>query len=112
MHLHRLRSSAESGRLAAALGAAAAYLLGVALVAPALYGAFLLLLIGGDCDDDGHVSPWMWAVGATVFVAFAAWSVRRIRRVWWGLPLATLAAALLVVALANVVNGSTGACLS
>jgi hypothetical protein len=87
-------------------------LLGAALNAAALYGAFILLLIGGDCDDDGHIPVAVWVIGALVYGGFALWALQRGRRAWWGLPLATLTAAVVIVGLATVFTGSTGACLS
>jgi hypothetical protein len=79
----------------------------------ALFGAFILFLLGGNCsgNDNGHVDDWMWAIGLAVLLVVGAWALRRPWHAWWGLPAATLAAAVVVVALANVVTGSTGACI-
>jgi hypothetical protein len=88
------------------------YFVGVGLVACALYGAFILLLVAGGCSDDGNVAPVVWAIGATIFLAIATWSLLGRRRAWWGLPLATVVSAVAVVGLATALTGSTGACLS
>ena len=90
----------------------AAYAVGAALGGGALFGAFLLFLVGGSCSDDGHVPPAVWAVGAIAFLAAATWSLQRPKRAWWGVPASILGSALLVVLLATAFTGSTGACLS
>jgi hypothetical protein len=90
----------------------AAYGIGAAFSFGALFGAFLLFLIGGGCGEEGHVTGAMWAIGAVAYLGGGAWSLQRPKRAWWGLPASVLASALLVVLLATAFTGSTGACLS
>ena len=83
---------------------------GLVLDAGALAGAALVFLFTGCESDNGHVDPWMWAVGLAVVAAGNAWAVQRPLRTWWGMPVAAFAGLAVTALLALAVNGSTGAC--
>jgi hypothetical protein len=86
---------------------------GIVLHAGTLYATLILFLFSGCAGSTpGHVDGWMWALGFLSAAAGWVWALRRPRRTWWGLPLATFAGFVVIALLAVAVNGSTGYCES
>jgi chromate transport protein ChrA len=90
---------------------AGSFAAGVVLNIGALIAALLIFAANGSCSDNGDVDAWMWGLGIAVVAACAAWALQRPRHTWWGLPAATILAAIVVTLVASIVNGSTGVCL-
>ena len=104
--VHVRLSEAHPGLVVATIAVAAA------LVLPAAFGVFILVLIGGGCgDDEGHIPQLAWALAAVLYLAGAVWGLQRPLRTLWAAPVSLLAAGILLVAIAVVFTGSTGACL-
>ena len=82
-----------------------------ALNAAAVFGVFLLVLVGGSCSDDGHVPLGAWIGAIVVYLAGGAWALQRGWRAVVLVPLAVIAAGAWLVVVSVLFTGSTGACL-
>jgi hypothetical protein len=77
----------------------------------AAFAFILLLLVEGSCYDNGHIPAWAWPVAAAVYLAGAAKGLRSRWHAVWAVPVSALAAGVLLVLVAKIVTGSTGACI-
>ncbi|HZR94691.1 MAG TPA: hypothetical protein VFA56_03295 [Gaiellaceae bacterium] len=82
-----------------------------ALNAAAIFGVFVLVLVGGSCSNDGHVPAAAWIGAIAVYLAGGAWALQRGWRAVLLVPLAVLAAGAWLVGVSVLFTGSTGACL-
>jgi hypothetical protein len=82
-----------------------------ALSVLAALGVLFMILIGGGCNDSGHIPLGGWISAAALYVVLATWGLQRPLRTAWAVPGAILFAGLWLVAVATLVTGSTGACL-
>jgi lysylphosphatidylglycerol synthetase-like protein (DUF2156 family) len=82
-----------------------------ALNTAAVFGVFLLVLVGGSCSDDGHVPLGAWIGAIVVYLAGGAWALQRGWRAVVLVPLSLLAAGVWLVGVSVLLTGSTGACL-
>jgi len=83
-----------------------------ALTAAAAFGVFFLVLVGGSCSDDGHISTVAWLGGLVIYLVGGSLGLRRsaVHGVW-AVPASLLVAGIWLVGVATVLTGSTGACL-
>ena len=91
--------------------ALAVEILAGALNAAAVFGVFLLVIVGGSCSDDGHVPPGAWLGALALYLGGAAWALQRGWRAVLLVPLTVVAGGAWLVAVSVLFTGSTGACL-
>src|SRR5436190_2358316 len=72
-------------------------------------GVAVLVLIGGSCDDNGHIPTWAWPVAALLYLVGATVGLRKRWHAVWAVPLSLLAAGGWLVFVGTALTRSTGA---